>query len=240
MVIGDRYELDDLPLGQGGMGAVYAGHDRHLDRRVAVKLLRLPSGPDQELVGDHELPAAAREVEPGGIFLAFSQPDYRINGFNGEFDDSTKYVPAAFEKGATACVVRPDRYEEHNSELEQFRHRIIFVDDVIAAFQLLAHGVYREWDRPVVAIKGSAGKTTAKELTEHVIESGGQKVLRNIKNYHTGIGHPLTVLKLAKDKTYDVAVLEMGMSTPMNEIARLFGAGQRAQYPAIGTGAAAR
>ncbi|NUS05467.1 MAG: serine/threonine protein kinase, partial [Nonomuraea sp.] len=49
MVIGDRYELDDLPLGQGGMGAVYAGHDRHLDRRVAVKLLRLPSGPDHEL-----------------------------------------------------------------------------------------------------------------------------------------------------------------------------------------------
>jgi eukaryotic-like serine/threonine-protein kinase len=49
MVIGDRYVLDDLPLGQGGMGAVYAGHDRHLDRRVAVKLLRLPSGPDHEL-----------------------------------------------------------------------------------------------------------------------------------------------------------------------------------------------
>ncbi|MEV0618143.1 serine/threonine-protein kinase [Nonomuraea sp. NPDC050404] len=49
MVIGDRYDLDDLPLGQGGMGAVYAGHDRHLDRRVAVKLLRLPSGPDHEL-----------------------------------------------------------------------------------------------------------------------------------------------------------------------------------------------
>ncbi|SDJ58062.1 serine/threonine-protein kinase [Nonomuraea jiangxiensis] len=49
MVIGDRYELEDLPLGQGGMGAVYAGHDRHLDRRVAVKLLRLPSGHDQEL-----------------------------------------------------------------------------------------------------------------------------------------------------------------------------------------------
>ncbi|MFI6599942.1 serine/threonine-protein kinase [Nonomuraea sp. NPDC050536] len=49
MVIGDRYELDDLPLGQGGMGAVYAGHDRHLDRRIAIKLLRLPSGPDQEM-----------------------------------------------------------------------------------------------------------------------------------------------------------------------------------------------
>ncbi|MFC0862887.1 serine/threonine-protein kinase [Sphaerimonospora cavernae] len=49
MVIGDRYELDDLPLGQGGMGAVYGGHDRHLDRRVAVKILRLPGGQDEEL-----------------------------------------------------------------------------------------------------------------------------------------------------------------------------------------------
>ncbi|MEV4295641.1 serine/threonine-protein kinase [Microbispora rosea] len=49
MVIGDRYDLDDLPLGQGGMGAVYGGHDRRLDRKVAVKFLRLPDGPDEEL-----------------------------------------------------------------------------------------------------------------------------------------------------------------------------------------------
>ncbi|MEV5408221.1 serine/threonine-protein kinase [Thermopolyspora sp. NPDC052614] len=49
MVIGDRYELDDFPLGQGGMGAVYGGHDKHLDRKVAVKFLRLPGGPDEEL-----------------------------------------------------------------------------------------------------------------------------------------------------------------------------------------------
>jgi serine/threonine protein kinase len=49
MLIADRYELDELPLGRGGMGAVHGGHDKHLDRRVAVKFLQLPGGPDEEL-----------------------------------------------------------------------------------------------------------------------------------------------------------------------------------------------
>ncbi len=163
----------------------------------------------------------SREVQPGGVFFALSQPDYKNNGFNGDFDDSTGFVTAAFEQGAVACVVRSDRFEEHKAELEGFRDRLVFVDDVIAAFQRLAHGVYLEWDKPVVAITGSAGKTTAKELTAHVLASSGRKVLRNIKNYNNGLGHPLTVLNLATDKSYDVAVLEMGMSTPMNEIERL-------------------
>jgi UDP-N-acetylmuramoyl-tripeptide--D-alanyl-D-alanine ligase len=163
----------------------------------------------------------SREVSSGDVFFALSQPEYRNNGFNGEFEDSTKYVKAAFENGSQVCVVREDRYTEHKAELEQYRDRLIFVDDVIVAFQQLAHGVYLEWNKPVVAITGSAGKTTAKELTAHVLASTGRKVLKNIKNYNNGLGHPLTVLKLAADKTYDVAVLEMGMSTPMNEIQRL-------------------
>ena len=163
----------------------------------------------------------SREVQPGGVFLALSQPEYRNNGFNGDFEDSTKFVPAAFEKGAVVCVLREDRFDEHQKELEQFGGRLIFVDDAIAALQRLAHGVYLEWNKPVIAITGSAGKTTAKELTAHVLASSGRKVLRNIKNYNNGLGHPLTVLNLASDKSYDVAVLEMGMSTPMNEIQRL-------------------
>ena len=117
------------------------------------------------------------------------------------------------------CPPRP--LFEHQADLGEYRDRLFFVDDTIAAFQKLAHGVYLEWNKPVVAITGSAGKTTAKELTAHVLEAGGRKVLRNIKNYNNGLGHPITVLNLAKDSSYDVAVLEMGMSTPMNEIARL-------------------
>lgn len=163
----------------------------------------------------------SREVRAGDVFFALSQPDYANNGFNGEFEDATRYVAASFEKGAIACVVRPDRYEEHKADLQPFADRLVFVDDAIKALQDLAHGVYSAWDKPVVAITGSAGKTTAKELTAHVLESPGRKVLRNIKNYNNGLGHPLTVLNLASDPTYDLAVLEMGMSTPMNEIQRL-------------------
>ncbi|HXG86441.1 MAG TPA: UDP-N-acetylmuramoyl-tripeptide--D-alanyl-D-alanine ligase [Pyrinomonadaceae bacterium] len=163
----------------------------------------------------------SRESQAGRVFFALSQPDYQDNCFNGDFADSHEYIPAAFEKGAIACVARRDRFEEHLPDLKQFEDRLIFVEDAIAAFQKLARGVYLEWNKPVIAITGSAGKTTAKELTAHVLAASGRKVLRNIKNYNNGLGHPLTVLQLAADKSFDVAVLEMGMSTPNNEIARL-------------------
>ncbi|GGL07550.1 serine/threonine-protein kinase [Planomonospora parontospora] len=81
MVIGDRYVLDDLPLGQGGMGAVYAGHDRHLDRRVAVKFLRLHTGPDEELQRRflREARILARLEHPGApVLYDFGTFDHRL------------------------------------------------------------------------------------------------------------------------------------------------------------------
>ena len=161
----------------------------------------------------------SREVKAGDIFFALSQPEYRNNGFNGDFDDSTRYVRTAFEQGALAVVAREERFQEH--KLEDLRGKAVFAEDVIQALQHLAHGIYLEWDKPVVAITGSAGKTTAKELVAHVLSSSGLSVLRNIKNYNNGLGHPLTVLRLASEEDYDAAVLEMGMSTPMHEIRRL-------------------
>lgn len=162
----------------------------------------------------------SRSIGKDCIFLALSQPEYRDNGFNGDFADSTIYVPTAFENGAIAAVVRRDRFEEHREMLEPFSDRLIFVDDAIAELQSIAHRVNADWGGKVVAITGSAGKTTAKELTAHVL-AGKFNVLRNIKNYNNGLGLPLTVFELLKDPSYEVAVLEMGMSTPMNEIRRL-------------------
>ncbi len=163
----------------------------------------------------------SREVAAGDVFFALSQPDYRNNCFNGEFEDSHQYVPAAFAKGAIACVVRPDRFTEHSELLLPLKEKLLFVDDAILALQKLAGGVYEGWNKPVVGVTGSAGKTTAKELTAHLLRFSGRRVLSNIKNYNNGLGQPLTVIRLLSEGEFDVAVLEMGMSTPMNEISRL-------------------
>ena len=163
----------------------------------------------------------SRQVKAGDVFFAFAQTDFENNCFNGEFQDSHQFIGSAFEKGAAACVARPDKFEEHRAVLEKFRDRLIFVSDGILALQNLARGVYLEWNKSVVAVTGSAGKTTAKELTAHVLRASGKKILSNEKNFNNGLGHPLTVLNLTRDKSYDAAVLEMGMSTPNNEIARL-------------------
>ncbi|MCB1023184.1 MAG: UDP-N-acetylmuramoyl-tripeptide--D-alanyl-D-alanine ligase [Acidobacteria bacterium] len=163
----------------------------------------------------------SREVKAGDLFFAFSPPEFGDNGFNGDFRDAHEFIPTAFENGARACVARKDRFIVHQELLKPFENKLIFAEDAIAALQTLAHKVYLDWNKPVVAITGSAGKTTAKELTAHVLETPSRKVLRNLKNLNNGLGLPLTVLRLVADDSYDVAILEMGMSTPRREIARL-------------------
>lgn len=166
-------------------------------------------------------PTDSREVKAGEVFFAFSQPEFENNCFNGNFIDATRFVASSFERGAVAAIVRRDRFEENRESLEAHKDKLIFAEDVLVAFQQLAHRVYLDWNKPVVAITGSAGKTTAKELTAHILESSGRKILRNEKNLNNGLGHPITVLRLAQDASFDAAVLEMGMSTPNREIARL-------------------
>jgi len=121
-------------------------------------------------------------------------------------------------------VARHDRVQG-DPQLEAVKDRLLLVDDAIAALQTLARRVYESWARPVVGITGSAGKTTAKELTAQVLSGGGRRVLKSEKNYNNGLGLPLSVLKMVSEgrtpDQFDVAVLEMGMSSPTHEIQRL-------------------
>jgi UDP-N-acetylmuramoyl-tripeptide--D-alanyl-D-alanine ligase len=163
----------------------------------------------------------SRSVGAGELFFALSQQDYARAGFNGEFVDAHRFIGDAFERGAVAAVARKD----HAGSLESLKGRLLLVDDAIAALQLLAHRVYEAWGKPVVAITGSAGKTTAKELTAHVLRGAGHRVLKSERNYNNGLGLPLSVLRMvSEDRSpdqFDLAVLEMGMSSPTHEIQRL-------------------
>ena len=166
----------------------------------------------------------SRSVSAGELFFALSQQDYARAGFNGEFVDAHRFIGDAFERGAVAAVARADRISG-DPYLESVKDRLLLVEDAIAALQLLAHRVYTAWGKPVVAITGSAGKTTAKELTAHVLKTAGHRVLKSERNYNNGLGLPLSVLRMVSEdrapEQFDLAVLEMGMSSPTHEIQRL-------------------
>jgi UDP-N-acetylmuramoyl-tripeptide--D-alanyl-D-alanine ligase len=166
----------------------------------------------------------SRSVDAGELFFALSQEDYARAGFNGTFVDAHKFIPEALDRGAVAAVARPDRVVG-DTTLETLKPQLLLVEDAIVALQTLARKVYEAWNRPVVGITGSAGKTTAKELTAHVLSATGRRVLKSERNYNNGLGLPLAVLRMvSKGLTpdqFDLAVLEMGMSSPTHEIQRL-------------------
>ena len=166
----------------------------------------------------------SRSVNRGELFFALSQEDYARAGFNGIFADGHRFIPDAVERGALAAVARKERVTT-DSSLWQTRDRLLLVDDAIEALQKLAHRVYEAWGRKVVGITGSAGKTTAKELTALILSTTGSRVLKSERNYNNGLGLPLSVLRMVSENRspdqFDVAVLEMGMSSPTHEIQRL-------------------
>lgn len=166
----------------------------------------------------------SRAVKAGEIFFALSQEDYARAGFNGAFADGHQYIKDAFARGAIAAVARADRISGDRAMMA-LKDRLLLVPDAIAALQTLAHRVYEAWGKTVVGITGSAGKTTAKELTAHLLSSTGRRVLKSERNYNNGLGLPLSVLRMVSEGRspveFDVAVLEMGMSSPTHEIQRL-------------------
>jgi UDP-N-acetylmuramoyl-tripeptide--D-alanyl-D-alanine ligase len=165
----------------------------------------------------------SRATAPGELFFALSPEDYRRHCFTAEtFADAHLFIPQALAQGAIACVARRARVEG-DPELAPYRERLLLVEDVIEALQRIARGVIDRWARPVVGVTGSAGKTTTKDLTAHVLAASGRSVLRSRKNYNNELGVALSVLQMesggARPADFDVAVLEMGMSV-FGEIAR--------------------
>jgi UDP-N-acetylmuramoyl-tripeptide--D-alanyl-D-alanine ligase len=122
------------------------------------------------------------------------------------------FVPNAFGSGCSVVVVD----EEWTGEIPAGR-AVLRVADPLAALGKLAAAVRASWSCPVLAITGSAGKTTVKEMTAHVCEAGGP-IFKSPGNFNTVEGLSRAILSL--ETAPRVAVLEAGASKP-GEIARL-------------------
>ncbi len=130
-----------------------------------------------------------RKVLEGDIFFALKGPN-----FNGNL-----FAEQALQKGASFCVV--------DEEINFADKRVIRVGDVLTTLQMLAKKHREQFDIPFIAITGSNGKTTTKELI-HAVLSKKYKTYTTEGNLNNHIGIPLTILKIKKDA--EIAVIEMG------------------------------
>jgi UDP-N-acetylmuramoyl-tripeptide--D-alanyl-D-alanine ligase len=145
----------------------------------------------------------SRAVQGGELFFALP----------GEQTDGHLFVGAALERGASAVVV--DRAIGTPEDAG-----VIRVADTFAALHLLTREVRRRSPRHLVAVTGSIGKTTTKELLAAIL-ARRFKVARNPGNLNNLFGFPVALLGIPEDTEWMVA--EMGMSAPgeLGQISRL-------------------
>jgi len=138
----------------------------------------------------------SRTLEPGDFFVAL----------RGVRFDAHEFVGEAFAKGAVGAIVETGRKGPSYDG-----GAIVEVDDTTKALQDLGHAVRIASGARVVAITGSAGKTTTKEAIAEFL-SVRYRVAKNRGNLNNHIGLPLSLLEL-RDRP-DVAVMELGMNHP--------------------------
>ncbi len=150
----------------------------------------------------------SRSLEPGDFFVAIS----------GETFDGHRFVSDAARRGAIGAMVQQAAVEP-GALLPAL---VIAVEDTTRALQDLARDIRRRAGTTVVAITGSAGKTTTKEVVADFL-SARFPVFRNKGNLNNHIGLPLSLLQLRTRP--EIAVVELGMNHP-GEISTLVGIAQ--------------
>ena len=166
--------------------------------------------PCQHFAGGYASPSAATPSTP-----APSPPGELFFAVRGERLDGHDFVAAAFERGAVAAVVSRARVATLPDAA--LAVPLLIAEDPLIALQALAAHVRRQWGKRVVAVTGSAGKTTTKEAIAAAL---GAKfnVLKSQGNLNNAFGLPLQLLRLEPEHEY--AVVEMGMNH-LGEIATL-------------------
>ncbi|MEO7255987.1 MAG: UDP-N-acetylmuramoyl-tripeptide--D-alanyl-D-alanine ligase [Casimicrobium sp.] len=150
------------------------------------------SGPAQNFTS---VSTDSRTVEAGALYVALS----------GDNFDGHRFVEQAVAAGASGVLVS-QRVECDRSVT------MLQVSDTLKALQAMAHVSRLAFDGPVIAVTGSNGKTTTKEMIASVLREqyGADSVLATVGNLNNHIGVPLTLL--ARKPSHRVAVIEMGMN----------------------------
>jgi UDP-N-acetylmuramoyl-tripeptide--D-alanyl-D-alanine ligase len=135
----------------------------------------------------------SRTVGAGDLFFAIK----------GDRFDGHSFTAAALERGAVAAVVS-------EAVTPAATHGLLLqVGDTLRALQALAHWARLNWGRPIVAVTGSAGKTSTKDIIAELL-SVRLRVGKTVGNLNNHIGLPLTLLRIPDDA--EVAVVELGMN----------------------------
>jgi UDP-N-acetylmuramoyl-tripeptide--D-alanyl-D-alanine ligase len=146
----------------------------------------------------------SRSVRNGDLFFAI----------RGERHDGHAFTRAALKQGAIAAVV--------SEPIEGAEGTVLEVPDTLAALQQLAMWARRRWGRPIVAVTGSAGKTTTKDVIAELLR-GRFRVGKTAGNFNNHIGLPLSILRIPDDA--EIGVIELGMNHA-GEIRELAGIAQ--------------
>ena len=134
----------------------------------------------------------SRDIHPGSLFIPLA----------GERFDGHAYINAALESGAAGCLTQRER------ESYQPGKFYVKVSSTQRALRDLAAWYKNQFQIPFVAVTGSVGKTTAKDMLAAVL-GVKYKVLKTEGNFNNNIGLPLTLLRL--DSGHQMGVVEMGM-----------------------------
>ena len=165
---------------------------------------------DRGVRGFSSVSIDSRSVQEGGLFTALS----------GSAHDGHSFVEAAFKKGAAAALVERRKIETFDlaRAARVLGKTLIVVDDTLRALQDAAGEYLKQFSRLLkIAITGSSGKTTTKEIAAAIIGAEKNTVI-NPGNYNSETGLPLSVF--AVRSCHEVGIFEMGMNR-VGEIAEL-------------------
>lgn len=163
----------------------------------AKDIIKLCNG---EVLGNKEITldnfiTDSRKVENGDVYVAIV----------GENNDGNKYAGSALENGAKAVIISDCKYFDINKYQDRC---IIIVPDTLKCLQELARYKRSLYQGRVIAITGSVGKTSTKDMVSALLQSK-YKVHKTQGNMNNHLGLPLTILSL---KDEDILVVEMGMN----------------------------